>query len=153
METSQRKIRVVAAMPGLDCHDKGLIFLAHELRRAGMEVIYLGLFNTPERIVKTAIEENADVIALSYLNDHLYMIFFPRVVELLKENNARDICVVAGGRIAEEDKPKLEAMSITGLFGQEIPSRVIVEHIIKRVKEERWKENQNIQDDKALNII
>jgi methylmalonyl-CoA mutase C-terminal domain/subunit len=140
MATLSRKIRVVAAMPGLDCHDKGLIFLAHELRRAGMEVIYLGLFNTPEQIVKTAIEENADVIALSYLNDHLYMVFFPRVVELLKENNASDICVVAGGRITEEDKPKLEALGITGLFGQETPMEVIVDHIVQRVKKERWKE-------------
>jgi methylmalonyl-CoA mutase C-terminal domain/subunit len=141
METLQKKIRVVAAMPGLDCHDKGLIFLSHELRRAGMEVIYLGLFNTPEQIVKTAIEENADVIALSYLNDHLYMVFFPRVVELLKENNASDICVVGGGHIVDEDKPKLKAMGITGLFGQEISASTVVEHIVERVKKERWKEN------------
>ena len=140
MEPLPRKIRVVATMLGLDCHDKGLIFLSHELRRAGMEVIYLGSFNTPEQIVKTAIEENADVIALSYLNDHLYMVFFPRVVELLKENNAGDICVVAGGHIVDEDKPKLEAIGITGLFGQETPIRVVVEHIVERVKRERWKE-------------
>lgn len=140
MEPLPGKIRVVATMPGLDCHDKGLIFLSHELRRAGMEVIYLGPFNTPEQIVKTAIEENADVIALSYLNDHLYMVFFPRVVELLKESNAGDICVVAGGHIVDEDKPKLEAIGITGLFGQETPIRVVVEHIVERVKSERWKE-------------
>jgi methylmalonyl-CoA mutase, C-terminal domain len=143
METLQRKIRVVAAMPGLDCHDKGLIFLSHELRRAGMEVIYLGLFNTPEQIVKTAIEENADVIALSYLNDHLYMIFFPRVIELLKKNNAGDICVVAGGHIIDEDKPKLEAMGITGLFGQATPIKVVIEHIVERVRKERWDGDSN----------
>lgn len=142
MEPLPRKIRVVATMLGLDCHDKGLIFLSHELRRAGMEVIYLGSFNTPEQIVKTAIEENADVIALSYLNDHLYMVFFPRVVELLKENNAGDICVVAGGHIVDEDKPKLEGIGITGLFGQETPIRVVVEHIVERVKRERWKEDR-----------
>jgi len=140
MVTGERKIRVVAAMPGLDCHDKGLIYISHELRRAGMEVIYLGPFNTPEQIVNTAIQENADVIALSYLNDHLYMVFFPRVVELLKENNAGDICVVAGGRITEEDKPKLRSMGITGLFGQETPIREIVDHIVQRVKRERWRE-------------
>jgi methylmalonyl-CoA mutase C-terminal domain/subunit len=141
MEATERKIRVVAAMPGLDCHDRGLIFLANELRNAGMEVVYLGKFNTPEHIVKTAIEEDADVIALSYLNDHLYMIFFPKVVELLKESNASDICVVAGGRVIDEDKPKLEKIGVTGLFGQETPTEVMINHIVDRVKRERWQEN------------
>jgi len=131
----------VAAMPGLDCHDRGLIFLANELRKAGMEVIYLGKFNTPEHIVRTAIEEDADVIALSYLNDHLYMIFFPKVVELLKENNASDICVVAGGRVIDEDKPKLEEIGISGFFGQEAPIEAMINHIVDRVKRERWQEN------------
>ena len=79
IESSSRKIKVVVAMPGLDCHDRGIIYLSHVLREAGMEVIYLGKFNTPEQIVNSAIDEDVDAIALSYLNDHLYMIFFPKV--------------------------------------------------------------------------
>jgi len=100
-----------------------------------MEVIYLGPFNTPETIVKAAIEEDADAIALSYLNDRLYMVYFPRVVELLKEQGA-DILVFGGGRIDDDDKPALEKLGITGLFGQGTPANVIVDHIVKRMREE-----------------
>ncbi|MDY7034020.1 MAG: cobalamin-dependent protein [Thermodesulfobacteriota bacterium] len=140
MESSNKKIKVVVAMPGLDCHDRGIVYLSHVLREAGMEVVYLGKFNTPEHIVNTAIEEDADVIALSYLNDHLYMIFFPKVVELLKEKGCDDICVMAGGRIIEEDIPRLKEYGITGFFGQSAPTELMVNHITERVKQERWKE-------------
>jgi len=140
MESSGRKVKVVVAMPGLDCHDRGVIYLSHVLREAGMEVVYLGKFNTPEHIVNTAIEEDADVIALSYLNDHLYMIFFPMVVELLKEKGCGDICVMAGGRIIEEDRPKLRELGITGFFGQSAPTEEMVQHIEETVRKERWKE-------------
>jgi methylmalonyl-CoA mutase C-terminal domain/subunit len=140
MEISGSKIKVVVAIPGLDCHDRGSIYLSHVLREAGMEVIYLGKFNTPEHIVNTAIEEDADVIALSYLNDHLYMMFFPKVVELLREKGGGDICVMAGGRIIEEDIPKLEKWGITGFFGQSTPTREMVRHIVDRVKKERRNE-------------
>ena len=139
MKDSNRKIKVVVAMPGLDCHDRGIIYLSHVLKEAGMEVVYLGKFNTPEYIVNTAIEEDADVIALSYLNDHLYMIFFPKVVELLQEKGCSDICVMAGGRIIEEDRPKLLKFGITGFFGQSTPTKDMVQHIEDRVKRERWK--------------
>ncbi|HCX90456.1 MAG: methylmalonyl-CoA mutase [Deltaproteobacteria bacterium CG12_big_fil_rev_8_21_14_0_65_43_10] len=140
MKGSNRKIKVVVAMPGLDCHDRGIIYLSHVLKEAGMEVVYLGKFNTPEYIVNTAMEEDADVIGLSYLNDHLYMIFFPKVVELLKEKGCSDICVIAGGRIIEEDRPKLLELGITGFFGQSTPTRDMVQHIENRVKRERWKQ-------------
>ncbi|MEW6034173.1 MAG: cobalamin-dependent protein [Chloroflexota bacterium] len=126
-------IKVVAAMTGLDCHDRGLIYLTSVLRNAGMEVVYLGMFNTPERVVKTAIQEDADVIALSYLNDHLYMLHFPRVVELLKEKGAGHIAVVTGGRIAKEDRPRLAALGISGFFGQEATDEEMVAHIQQRV--------------------
>ena len=139
-DIAERKIRVVAAMPGLDCHDRGIIYLVNVLRQAGMEVVYLDKFNTPEKIVKTAIQEDADVIAMSYLNDHLYMVYFPRVVELLEENGAGDVCVVVGGRVIEEDRPKLSAMGISGFFGQESSDEEIADHIVQRVKTERWKE-------------
>jgi len=137
---ANRKIKVVVALPGLDCHDRGIVYLSHILRKAGMEVVYLGKFNTPEHIVNTAIEEDADVIALSYLNDHLYMLFFPRVVELLKEKGCGDICVIAGGRIIEEDRPKLREIGITGFFGQSTPVGEMIRHIEDRVKSERWVE-------------
>jgi len=140
MDNESRKIKIVVAIPGLDCHDRGVIYLSHVLKEAGMEVVYLGKFNTPEYIVSTAIEEDADAIALSYLNDHLYMIFFPKVVELLKEKGCEDICVMAGGRIIDEDKPKLEEYGITGFFGQSAPTEDMVSHIVNRVKKERWKE-------------
>ncbi|MBI4620413.1 MAG: cobalamin B12-binding domain-containing protein [Desulfobacterales bacterium] len=140
MKGSDRKIKVVVAMPGLDCHDRGIIYLSHVLKEAGMEVVYLGKFNTPEYIVNTAMEEDADVIALSYLNDHLYMIFFPRVIELLKEKGCSDICVMAGGRIIEEDRPKLLELGITGFFGQSTPTKDMIQHIEDRVKRERWKQ-------------
>jgi methylmalonyl-CoA mutase C-terminal domain/subunit len=140
IEDSERKIKVIVAMPGLDCHDRGIVYLSHVLKEAGMEVVYLGKFNTPERIVNTAIEEDADVIAMSYLNDHLYMIFFPKVVALMKEKGCSDICVVAGGRIIEEDRPKLREYGITGFFGQSTPTQEMVRHIENRVKSERWKE-------------
>lgn len=134
----RRRIRIVVAVPGLDCHDRGAIFLAHGLKEAGMEVIYLGLFNTPESIVKTAVEEDADAIALSYLNDHLYMVFFPRVVQLLREKGSHDVCVLGGGRISEEDKPRLLKEGVTGLFGQGSTTAEIVAHIVARVRKERW---------------
>ena len=127
----KRKIRVLAALPGIEGHDRGITLVCQALRGAGMEVIYLGRFNTPQKIVHAAIEEDADVIALSYLGDHLYMRFFTQVVELLKENKAEDISVVVGGRITPENRPKLRKMGITGFFGQGTPLDVIVKHVFE----------------------
>ncbi|MFH1626416.1 MAG: cobalamin-dependent protein [Pseudomonadota bacterium] len=133
----ERKIRVLTGMPGLDCHDRGLLYVASELRKAGIEVIYIGPFHTDEEIVNAAIDEDVDGIVLSYLNDDLYMIYFPKIVELLKEKEASDICVFGGGRIAEENKLELEKLGITGLFGQGTSGEVIVNHIIERINRER----------------
>ena len=133
----ERKIRVLAGVPGLDCHDRGLLYVASVLRKAGVEVIYLGPFNTVEQIVNAAIDEDVDGIVLSYLNDDLYMIYFPKIIELLKEKDAGDICVFGGGRIDEKNKPVLESMGITGLFGQGTPGEVIVSHIIERITKDR----------------
>ena len=133
----ERKIRVLAGMPGLDCHDRGLLYVSSELRKAGIEVIYIGPFHTVEEIVSAAIDEDVDGIVLGYLNDDLYMLYFPKVVELLKEKDASDICVFGGGRIAEENKPKLKEMGITGLFGQGTPGKVLVDHVVERIKSER----------------
>jgi len=133
-EMLDRKIRVLAALPGIESHDKGMVVICSALRDAGVEVIYLGKFNTPEKIVRSAIEEDVDVIALSYLSDHLYMVFFPEVVELLKKNDADDIHVVVGGRISDEDRPVLQSLGITGFFNQGTPLKKIVDHITERVK-------------------
>ena len=104
-----------------------------------MEVIWLGIFKTPEVIVQAAIQEDVDVIALSYSLDHLYLIYFPRIMELLNEKGAEDILVVAGGHMVDEDKPKLLEMGITGLYGPGTPISVAVDHIRERVAKERGK--------------
>ena len=141
-ETAERRIRILVAAPGIDCHERGPIIIANMLREAGMEVIYLGPWKTPEMIAESAIEEDVDAIALSYALDPLYIVYFPQVVELLKQKGAGDICVFGGGHIAEEHKAQLLERGVTGLYGPGTPSKVIVDHIKDRVKRERWKEAQ-----------
>jgi methylmalonyl-CoA mutase C-terminal domain/subunit len=136
---SRGKIKVLLAAPGLDCHERTLWTLADAFKRAGMEVVYLGIFQTPERIVESAIDEDVDVIALSYALDHLYMIYFPKVVELLRQKGATEILVVGGGHISEEDKPKLLEKGITGLYGPGTPLSMVINHITERVDRERGK--------------
>ena len=137
-EVSNRKIRVLVGKLGVDTHDRAAVLLCQAFRDAGMEVIYTGVYQTPEMIVRTAIAEDVDVIALSQL-DPIYRILFPEVTRLLKEHNASDICVVGGGTIAEEDKPMLEKAGITGNYGPGTSIKTIIEHITGRVKKERWR--------------
>ena len=134
-ETAKDKIRILLAMPGLDGHERGIVYLARELRKAGMEVIYLGVYNTPDQIVKAAIEEDVDVIGLSYLKDALYMYYFSQVMELLREEKATDICVVTGGRFLNKDRAVLEDMGVTGIFQHDASMEEIVRHITDRVRE------------------
>lgn len=130
---SEEKIRVLIAKPGLDGHDRGAKVVARALRDAGMEVIYLGLKQTPEQIVEVALQEDVDVIGLSCLSGaHTYL--FPRVVELLKEKNAEDILVTGGGIIPDEDVSMLEKVGIKGLFGPGTTTDEIVEYIKNNVK-------------------
>jgi len=103
-----------------------------------MEVIYAGLLASPEQVAQMAVDEDADVIALSLLNG-AHMTAFPKVAKALRKNHASDILLVGGGIIPEEDKPKLEKLGITGNFGPGTSLRVIVEHIVGRVQKERWK--------------
>jgi methylmalonyl-CoA mutase C-terminal domain/subunit len=129
----ERKIRVIVAKPGLDGHDRGAKVIARALRDAGMEVIYTGLRQTPEQIVQAALQEDADVVAMSILSgahNHL----FPRVVELLKEKGADDILVFGGGVIPEEDIPFLKSKGIAEVFGPGTPTSVTVEFIKTHVK-------------------
>ncbi|PYM70451.1 MAG: methylmalonyl-CoA mutase [Candidatus Rokuibacteriota bacterium] len=112
---SERKIRLVVAKPGLDGHDRGAKIVARALRDAGFEVIYTGLHQTPEQIVATAIQEDADAVGLSVLSGaHNYL--FKRVLELLREKGAEDIAVFGGGIIPAEDITALKAMGVKELF-------------------------------------
>ena len=111
-----KKIRVLAAKPGLDGHDRGIKVICCALRDAGMEVIYTGLRQTPEQIVQAAIQEDVDVIAMSVLSGaHDYL--FPRVMALLGEAGVKDVLVIGGGIIPEEDVPHLKDMGIRAVFG------------------------------------
>lgn len=133
MEENYKKIRVLVAKPGLDGHDRGALVLCQALKEAGMEVIYSGLYQTAENIARTAVAEDVDVVALSLL-DGTHMSFFPGVLRLLEEEKADDICIVGGGTIPEEDRQALEGMGISGNFGPGTPTKVIISHIIERVK-------------------
>ncbi|BBA99627.1 putative isobutiryl-CoA mutase, small subunit [Actinacidiphila reveromycinica] len=109
------QIRVVVAKPGLDGHDRGAKVIARALRDAGMEVIYTGLHQTPEQVVDTAIQEDADAIGLSILSG-AHMTLFAKVVELLRERDAEDIKVFGGGIIPEADIPPLTELGVAAIF-------------------------------------
>jgi len=112
---NERKLRILVAKPGLDGHDRGARIIARAFRDAGYEVIYTGCHQTPEQIVSTAIQEDVDLIGLSILSGaHTYS--FPRVLELLKENQAEDITVIGGGIFPLEDIPKLKEIGIKEIF-------------------------------------
>lgn len=123
-----RKIRVVLAKPGLDGHDRGAKVIANALRDAGMEVIYLGLRQTPEMIVNAALQEDADVISLSILSG-AHMTIFPKVLDLLKEKGMDDVLLVGGGVIPEEDMEDLKKIGVAELFGPGTPTGTTVSFI------------------------
>ncbi|MGA2404244.1 MAG: cobalamin B12-binding domain-containing protein [Syntrophobacteraceae bacterium] len=110
-----RKLRILVAKPGLDGHDRGARVIARAFRDAGFEVIYTGCHQTPEQIVSTAVQEDVDLIGLSILSGaHTYS--FPRILELLRENNAEDISVIGGGIFPLVDIPKLKEIGIKEIF-------------------------------------
>ena len=120
-ETSNRKIRVVVAKPGLDGHDRGAKIIARALRDAGMEVIYTGLHQTPEQIVETVLQEDADAVGLSILSG-AHMTLVPRVVELLREQDAGDVIVTVGGTIPAQDIPELKELGVAEVFTPGAPT-------------------------------
>jgi methylmalonyl-CoA mutase C-terminal domain/subunit len=126
------RIRVVVAKPGLDGHDRGAKVVARALRDAGMEVIYTGLHQTPEQIVETAIQEDADVVGLSVLSG-AHMTLFKRVVELLKERDAEDIIVFGGGIIPEADIPELKRIGVAKIFTPGATTQSIVDWVREHV--------------------
>jgi len=109
-------IRVVIAKPGLDGHDRGAKIIARALRDAGMEVIYTGLHQTPEQIVETAIQEDADAVGVSILSG-AHMTLVPRIVEGLRANGAEDVLVVVGGTVPPDDADELKALGVAEVFG------------------------------------
>ncbi len=121
----ERTIRVVIAKPGLDGHDRGAKIIARSLRDAGMEVIYTGLHQTPEQIVETAIQEDADAVGISILSG-AHMTLVPRIVEGLRENDAGDVLVVVGGTIPSEDADELKRLGVSEVFTPGAPTSAIV---------------------------
>ena len=124
----ERKIRVLVGKPGLDGHDRGAKVVAAALRDAGMEVIYTGLHQTPEKIVATALQEDVDVIALSILSG-AHMTLFPRILELMRENGMDDVLLTGGGIIGKEDMAELQRLGAGRLFGPGTTTQAIVDYI------------------------
>ena len=126
--TSTRKIRVVVAKPGLDGHDRGAKIIARALRDAGMEVIYTGLHQTPEQIVETAIQEDADAVGISILSG-AHMTLVPRILDGLRENGVDDVLVVVGGTIPGDDIPELKRLGVAEVFTPGASTEAIVDFI------------------------
>ncbi|HEX5584341.1 cobalamin B12-binding domain-containing protein [Gaiella sp.] len=123
-----RPIRVVIAKPGLDGHDRGAKVIARSLRDAGMEVIYTGLHQTPEQIVETAVQEDADAVGISILSG-AHMTLVPRIVEGLRANEAGEVLVVVGGTIPEEDADELRRLGVAQVFTPGAPTSAIVDFL------------------------
>ncbi len=125
---SQKKIRVVVAKPGLDGHDRGAKIIARALRDAGMEVIYTGLHQTPDQIVETVIQEDADAVGLSILSG-AHMTLVPRIVELLKAQGIDDVVITVGGTIPADDIPELKRLGVAEVFTPGASTQSIIDFI------------------------
>ena len=127
-QTSAPPIRILVAKPGLDGHDRGAKVIARALRDAGFEVIYTGLRQTPEQIANAAVQEDVAVVALSILSG-AHMTLVPRVIELLREQEAGDIMVLVGGTIPDADIPKLKEAGVAEVFGPGTDTRDVVKYL------------------------
>jgi methylmalonyl-CoA mutase C-terminal domain/subunit len=130
---SNRKIRVVVAKPGLDGHDRGAKIIARALRDAGMEVIYTGLHQTPEQIVETVIQEDADAVGLSILSG-AHMTLVPRIVELLRAQGVDDVLLTVGGTIPADDIPELKELGVAEVFTPGASTQDIIDFIQDAVR-------------------
>jgi len=128
LKATSRKIKILVAKLGLDGHDRGALVLCRGFRDAGMEVIYSGLFATPDRVAQIAEDEDVDAVALSLLNG-AHGTLFPRVVKELRKKGIKDVLVVGGGTIPEEDKNALEKSGVTGNFGPGTALDDVITHI------------------------
>jgi methylmalonyl-CoA mutase C-terminal domain/subunit len=129
----KKPIRVLVSKLGLDGHDRGALVICRALRDSGMEVIYSGLFCTPDQVAKIAIDEDVDVVAMSLLNG-AHLTLFPRVATVLKEQGVNDILLIGGGVIPGKDKKLLEEKGIRGNFGPGTPLEVIIDFINNNLK-------------------
>ena len=129
----KKPIRVLVSKLGLDGHDRGALVICRALRDSGMEVIYSGLFCTPDQVAKIAIDEDVDVVAMSLLNG-AHLTLFPRVATVLKEQGVNDILLIGGGVIPGKDKRLLEEKGIKGNFGPGTPLEVIIDFIHNNLK-------------------
>jgi len=127
-----RKIRVVIAKPGLDGHDRGAKIIARALRDAGMEVIYTGLHQTPEQIVETALQEDADAVGISILSG-AHMTLVPKIVDGLREHGLEDVLVVVGGTIPKPDIAALKERGVAEIFTPGAPVSDIVEFLKSKI--------------------
>ena len=132
----ERKIRILMAKPGLDGHDRGIKILASAYRDAGMEVIYLGLRQTPEMIVSAALQEDVDVIALSSLNN-AHITIFTKIMELMKNKGLNDVLLTGGGIIPENDMTALNSIGVGKLFGPGTPVQDTIDYITDWVQTNR----------------
>ena len=135
-ETLNRPVRVLVAKVGLDGHDRGAKVIATALRDAGMEVIYTGLRQTPEMVVNTALQEDVDAIGISILSG-AHMTVFPKIIQLMKENEMDDVLITGGGIIPEDDMQELNAMGVGKLFAPGANTKEIADYIKGWVKEHR----------------
>jgi methylmalonyl-CoA mutase, C-terminal domain len=126
------RIRVVIAKPGLDGHDRGAKIVARALRDAGMEVVYTGLHQTPEQIVETVLQEDADAVGLSVLSG-AHMTLFARLAELMAERGVDDVVVFGGGIIPDEDIPELERVGVAKIFTPGATTTEIVDWVREHV--------------------
>ncbi len=131
--TGERKIRVVVAKPGLDGHDRGAKIIARALRDAGMEVIYTGLHQTPEQIVETVIQEDADAVGLSILSG-AHMTLVPRILELMRTEGLDDVLVTVGGTIPAEDIAELKGLGVAEVFTPGAPAEAAIDFIRSSVR-------------------
>lgn len=130
---SEKKIRVILSKVGLDGHDRGVKVVAYLLREADMEVVYLGMYQTPEAIVKAALDEDADVIGISFLSG-AHLVFTPKIVEQMKKNGLDNVLLVAGGAFPPEDIPAMKEMGVDEVFRGGSLTNTFVDYIRENVR-------------------
>jgi methylmalonyl-CoA mutase C-terminal domain/subunit len=132
----KRPIRVLVGKVGLDGHDRGAKVIATALRNAGMEVIYIGLRQTPEMVIQTALQEDVDAIGISILSG-AHMTVFPRIIQLMKEKHMNDVLLTGGGIIPDDDMKQLQELGIGKLFSPGTPTAEIADYISQWVRQNR----------------
>ncbi len=133
VHSKKKPIRVLVSKLGLDGHDRGALVICRALRDSGMEVVYSGLFCTPQQVAKIAIDEDVDVVAMSLLNG-AHLTIFPKVARILEEQGVTDILLIGGGVIPLKDKKILEEKGVKGNFGPGTPLNIIIDYINKNLK-------------------